>query len=205
MGRASNNKKTTTRAARLAKRQAVRIPTEEEERRAAALHEAGHCIVALSAGVTIEEVLLDDAVIVPGRGAGNGFTIYAPPVWYREGFLRPPPGWPPRATLGPEEETYLFKRIGVALAGELVERRLREQGHPLTPIAEHERDDVGQASAWARYLADGDMTRAQAIMDQATYKADGILTHCWDAVERVAQVLLAKGRLTGPALLALLT
>jgi ATP-dependent Zn protease len=173
-------------------------------RRAGALHEAGHALVALSAGVQVDDVLLNDAVLVPGRGPGNGVTLYKPPEWFQDGFLHEDQSWPPLATLDEEQRVYIFKRIAVAVAGELVERRLQEKsrGYAMPP-EEHARDDVGQASAWARYLAEGDVRRAQSIMDQATQRANAVLEEHWALVERVAQALLARGHLTGPELLAL--
>jgi hypothetical protein len=167
-------------------------------RKTAALHEAGHVVVTLAAGVEIDYVTLDDSVVLThGNGAGNGFTCYAAPQWYKEGFLRPNQPWPPLATLDEEQRYYIFRRICVALAGELVERRLLDTGQSASHADEHEADDIGMASKWARYLAEGDMDKAQAIMDQATIKAQQVLDWNWATVEAIAQRLIARKRLTG--------
>jgi hypothetical protein len=96
-------------------------------RRRAALHEAGHVVVALEAGIEIEYVLLDatlpsawDEAGAWHHGPGNAFTVYVPPTWFSDGFLRPDHPWPPLASLGEEQRSYLFRRIATSIAGELV-------------------------------------------------------------------------------------
>ncbi len=166
------------------------------ERYVTAVHEAGHALLTL---LLMPETRLSHVSIVPSTGGAGGYSMAVPPD---SAFL---------------SRAQVLARMAAALGGRAAERIVLG-GEEITNGAagdlQHATrlassaclcwgmdDDLGYVAADALpdHLADGARARAavERMLREAMDLAEGTLRARRDALERVAEALLARERMTG--------
>jgi ATP-dependent Zn protease len=147
-----------------------------------AYHEAGHVVVGHRLGVELASV----DILSDGQG-GNGHTVFNVPRWFR-----------PSATMDERRRRYAEAVVTTFLAGPIAEARvagfhnLEGSGYDLDAVARE----------WLRLLEPPE--RYEAQLDELTAEAEKLVDENWPAIERLAQALLERRRLTGAEALQLL-
>ena len=147
-----------------------------------AYHEAGHVAAGHRLGVELASV----DILRDGEG-GNGHTVFNVPSWFR-----------PSAQLDERRRRYAEAVVTTFLAGPIAEARvagfhnLEGSGYDLDAVARE----------WLRLLEPPE--RHAARLDQLTAQAENLVDADWPAIERIAQALLERRRLTGAEALELL-
>lgn len=147
-----------------------------EDRQRAALHEAGHALIAHCLGRIVHELSLD------------------PPALRYGWKTRPPTGRPKT----PAQIANLEGELMIALAGIAAERctKLASPKGSLLAAA----DDLARASELGLRLSGP--ARAEATVGHFLSVVERMLDKRQEALHRVAAALTASGRLDGPALSA---
>jgi ATP-dependent Zn protease len=147
-----------------------------------AYHEAGHVVGGHRLGVELASV----DILRDGEG-GNGHTVFNVPPWFRPG-----------ANLDDRRRRYAEAVVTTFLAGPIAEARVA--GFPNLQGSGYDLDAV--AREWLRLLEPP--KRYEVRLKELTARAEALVEENWPAIERLAQALLERRRLTGAEALQLL-
>jgi hypothetical protein len=197
VGKASNRKKSQTRAERVGKRtKQARLngpaPVNIVDI-GVAHHEAAHAVVGTLLGIEHEYVEL-----IEEDGGVRGFTRDVPPQWLKDWVASHGTN-----ALDDGQRAYLHAYMVATLAGALADRQFRDV---LGPDNDQDpRSDVGQVSTmlWAVVGGD-DKEPVQCAMDRLREETAALLEKHWSQVQVVAAALTQRRRLTGAEVAALL-
>jgi hypothetical protein len=158
-----------------------RLVTELE---ATAFHEAGHTVVGIAVGLSVEFV-----DIIPNHPAGRtGHTRYHMPAWIDA------------ANLTPISRAYFEARVCATWGGPMAEERRTGFVHLPDRIERWHREP--------RFLCDTALLLSDTpgvFLQDTSDRADAILTAQWERVEVVAAALLDRTTLTGAEVAHLLS
>jgi hypothetical protein len=199
MGKASNRKKTKTRAERLgATRSQAPRGFLDIVLHVTAYHEASHIACAEALGHRVQQAWVDLRGRRDPYGGGQllGFFEIDAPAWSR-GTLSP-------ADLAdPARWRYMYSRLIVGTAGLIGELLYcRRTGIERPPDPESDRDQVVPLAEIMAAVPNGQGgwmlgPLADTLLPRAMDEAKRIITERWAAVEALASELMRKGDLTG--------
>jgi hypothetical protein len=165
------------------------------EREEVAYHEAAHAVLHVILGYDLEWVSIEPNVDTHSEGETKGTIL--PPAVTKERLAR-------GDSFTEEELVAISDNVTNLLAGEVAEARLRGERYQLDPLAVRTRDEqwaIGQVQSVCG-SANG-YARADRELAALIRRAEELLDRHWAFVERVAEGLIVKRRLTGEEVVSL--
>jgi hypothetical protein len=145
-------------------------------------HEAGHMVIGHRLGLELASV-----DVLPDHEGGNGHTVFNTPKWFRPSAIRA--GGP----IGERDRDLIEAVVKTFLAGSVAEARV--SGFRNWAAAGFDLDAV--AREWLGLLVPPDQLEARLETLNAEAEALVAAPENWAAIERLAQALLERQRLTG--------
>ena len=164
-----------------------------------AVHEASHCVVALSLGIPVALASVE-RIVRDGEEEGARTDLFPTRamIWVDRALasrVRPVP---------PERYALLINNVILSWAGVVGERIVCRGAPPFWTRRPAEGSDAAIALDIARALGVRGRRRARAFVDSFEPAARRIVVDRWSEIEAAASALLKHGTLSGPQLRAVL-